>query len=139
MKASNINEYFGTLQQTVVGSWRKHLKADNNDIHVILNDYYDDVIDLVDTLIEDYMGIYDKIESYENVFKEEEYDVIEYFEELREFTKSGKDLFEEDELISDIDDILSLIDSTLYKLKNLTNAKEGRVRSLKDFLTESLK
>jgi hypothetical protein len=47
---------------------------------------------------------------------------------------SKEDLMEEDELESLCDDILSQIDSTLYKIKEL---KENKFMDLKDFLTEN--
>lgn len=135
-KANNIEEFFGTLQQSVVSTWRKHLKTSSHRVHVILDDFYDEMPELVDQLIEDYMGINGKVESYKNNLPEEALDAIEYLELLRDFIEEGKDDFlEDDELESDVDNIMSLIDTTLYKLKEL---KENTQKiNLKDFLIES--
>ena len=54
--ANNVEELFGTLQQSVVESWRKHLKTSKYSSHMALNDFYDKMPDLVDQLIEDYMA-----------------------------------------------------------------------------------
>ena len=133
----NIEELFGTLQHAVVGNWRKHLKTSKHNVHVILNDFYEDLPDLVDKLIEDYMGVNGKVEDYENELSEKDYTAIEYLEKLREVTKDGYELMnDEPELEADLDDIVSLIDSTLYKLKELTN--ENRQIGLMNFLNESL-
>lgn len=137
MKANNIEEFFGTLQQATVETWKSHLKTDKYSKHMALNDFYEDIVDLVDTLIEDYMGLYGKVEDYVNIMSTDKIGAIDYLEELHDLVKSGrKDLFKEEdtELASDIDAILSLIDSTLYKLKEL---KESGI-SLKNYLNESL-
>jgi hypothetical protein len=135
IKANNIEEFFGTLQQSVVESWRKHLKTDKYSEHIALNEFYEEMPDLVDDLIEAWMGINGKVKTYKNNFTEEKMGTIEYLETLKEFVKTGKeDFMEEDELESLCDDILSQIDSTLYKIKEL---KENKFMDLKDFLTEN--
>lgn len=140
MKAKNIEEFFGTLQQATVEAWKEHLKTDKYSKHIALNEFYEDIVELVDTLIEDYMGIYGKVSDYENIMTTEKIGAVEYLESLREMCKeAADDLFDEDddsELLSDIDNILSLIDSTLYKLKEL---KENNIlKSLAEYIKESL-
>lgn len=137
MKANTIEEFFGTLQQSVVESWRKHLKTDKYSEHIALNEFYEEMPDLVDDLIEAWMGINGKVKEYKNNFTEEQMGTIEYLETLKEFVKDGKDKFlDEDELESLCDDILAQIDSTLYKIKEL---KEHKHINLKDFLVENLR
>lgn len=136
--ANNIEELFGTLQQSVVEGWRKHLKTSKYSSHMALDEFYDDMPDLVDQLIEDYMGVKgEKVENYKCIFNAEDMDVYEYLKALRTLVKDGTSKFlDESELKSDVDSILSLIDSTLYKLKELSENKSKS--SLKDFLIESL-
>lgn len=139
IKAGTIEEYFGTLQQSTVETWKKHLKTNKYSNHIALNDFYEDIVDLVDTLIEDYMGMYGKIEKYLNNFKEDEIDTIDYLKLLREFTITGReDLIDkkDTEIYSDIDAILSLIDSTLYKLNELKESK--RRLGLTEYIREAL-
>lgn len=139
MTAKTIEEFFGTLQQMSVEAWKEHLKTDKYSAHMALDEFYKEAPELVDTLIEDYMGIYGKIDNYKNVMTTEKVSAIDYLKNLRVFVSdSREELIDEDdtELWSDIDEILSLIDSTLYKLKEL---KENKSKSLKDFLLESLK
>ncbi len=134
MKANTVEEYLGTLQQSMVESWKSHLKTDKYSAHKALNEFYDDVIDLVDTLIEAYQGLHGKVEGLKNIMSTDKMSAIDYLEELREMTAEGREqFFEEPELQSDVDAILSLIDGTLYKLKEL---KENRIFSLKDYLVE---
>lgn len=140
MKANNIEEFFGTLQQATVEAWKEHLKTDKYSKHIALNEFYEDIVELVDTLIEDYMGIYGKVSDYKNIMTTEKIGAVEYLESLREMCKeAADDLFDDDddsELLSDIDNILSLIDSTLYKLKELK--ENSGMKSLTDKIQESL-
>lgn len=130
----SIEELFGTLQQSTVESWRKHLKTDKYSSHMALDEFYKEMPELVDTLIENYMGIYGKLDSYKNILTSDNMDTIEYLKQLKDIVVSGQKLMKESELKSDMDDILSLIDSTLYKLKELTETH----KSLTKFLKESL-
>lgn len=136
ISAKTIEEYFGTLQQSMVEGWKAHLKTDKYSSHKALNDFYDEIVDLVDTLIENYQGIHGKVKDLKNVMEEGKLGTIEYFETLRTFTEEGaKQFCKESELKSDVDAILSCIDSTLYQLKEL---KEERFIPLTEFLNESI-
>jgi uncharacterized membrane-anchored protein YhcB (DUF1043 family) len=97
MKANTIEEFFGTLQQATVETWKKHLKTDKHSKHIALNEFYEDIVELVDTLIEDYMGIYGKVEDYKNLMTTDKMSAVEYLEELRDLCKSSsKELFKEE-------------------------------------------
>ena len=137
MKVTSIEELFGTLQQSVVAEWRKHLKTSKYSKHMALDEFYKEMPDKVDTLIEDYMGhTGEKVEDYTNVLKAEDLDALQYLKELHEVCVSGREFLDGvSELESDLDDILSLIDSTMYKVKEL---RESKMKNLKDFLNESL-
>ena len=137
----SIEELFGTLQQSVVAEWRKHLKADNHDVHVILDEFYKEMPEKVDKLIEDFMGHNrQKVGDYKNVLNADEYDALKYLEELHSVCDAGRKLLDKvPELESDLDDVVSLIDSCMYKLRELTKVKESfRMKSLTEFLYEAL-
>lgn len=126
IKAESINDFFGSLQEAFVGTWRQHLEASSRNVHVILNEFYDELPDLVDTLIEDYMGIFGKIENFNNIIVVPKCP-IEYLEKLSSLCENSKYLLQgKSELESDLDAIKSLIDSTLYKLKELTNLEDTK-------------
>lgn len=145
---NNIGEFFGTLQQSTIIIWQFHLKESNYDRHNILNDYYQNILDKVDELIEAWMSDNDKIIDYKNLINDDNLNVEDYLIKLKKFTEyGGQKFFEEDsELISLNDDILALIDSTLYKLKKLTDSKnnntteniQSNYSDLKNFLYENL-
>lgn len=123
MAKITVEQFFGTLQQSMVESWKSHLKTSKYSEHIALDEYYSSIVDKVDSLIENYMGTHEKLEDYENLLTLDEYDSIEYFEQLRQIVIDGRELMDSPELESCTDDILGLIDTTLYKLKNLTESK----------------
>ena len=134
MRTANISQLFGTLQQSVVNSWKNHLKTSKYAAHMALDEYYKEMPELVDTLIENYQGIYGEVDDYKNILDFNE-DPIKYLEDLRDICVNSKELLQQNtELESDMDSILSLIDSTLYKLKELTES----FVSLQDYIKENL-
>lgn len=98
-----------------------HLQTKSFAEHKALNKYYDSIGDIVDTLAEAYQGKYG-ILKYKNVTKIEQYEskeqVIEYFGKILKIIEKNrpvKDAF----IDNTIQEIESLIYSTLYKLKYL--------------------
>lgn len=133
----NIEELFGTLQQSVVASWRKHLKTDKYSKHEALDEFYKEMPELVDKLIEDWMGVNGKVEEYKNLLDNSaEMTATEYLRQLKKIVKDGYELMEEKELEADLDSIASQIDSTLYKLKELDEHKT--MKSLKNYISETM-
>ena len=134
-----IEEYFGTLQQSFVEIWKNHLQTGKYAAHKALNEYYDEITDCVDALIEAWQGINGKTGERKNTLDTKFDEPIPYLEALKKFTKDGREeLINKDdtELWSTIDDILNLIDSTLYKLKELK--EDNGIKSLKDYILETL-
>lgn len=132
-----IEELFGTLQQSVVSTWRKHLRTAKYSKHMALNDFYEEMPEKVDALIEAWMGVNGrKIKSYDNILQSKNMNTLSYLKDLRKVVKDGYSLMNgEAELEALLDDIVELIDSTLYKVKELS---ESNKVDLKDFLIESL-
>ena len=128
-----IGEFFGTLQDSITKEWREHLKTDKYSNHMALNDFYEEMPEKIDALIEAWQADNDIVEDYKNVL-DEDLDALQYMEALKQHTLDGRELMTSPELESLCDDILALIDSTIYKLKHL---KES-FRSLSSFLSESL-
>ena len=132
-----IEELFGTLQQAVVGSWRKHLRTAKYGKHEALDEFYKEMPEKVDALIEAWMGAHGKkIGNFENILKSANYNTLSYLKELKKICKQGYDLLDENEELEGLlDDIVNLINSTLYKVKELS---ESTLIDLKDYLTESI-
>ena len=134
-----IEKFFGTIQQSVVESWQLHLQTNKYSEHIALNEYYDDALDAVDDIIEDWIGVHGKPANFECVIFAKNFgDSISYFTELEGFVKKNREcLFteSESEILSDIDALLSLIDKTLYKLKQLTESNDI-ILKFDDFMTQ---
>ena len=144
------NDLFGTLQDAITIEWRKHLQANNHDVHVILDEFYKNMPELVDALIEAWQAEHGVVKDYDNLLKDldiNDMSALDYIELLKDMTKRGREevLKGETELESLCDDILAQIDSTMYKLKELTDEgklydyKEShKMKSLSDFIKENL-
>lgn len=136
-----IEELFGTLQMSVVAGWRKHLKTAKYGKHKALQDFYEEMPDLVDALIEGWMGAHGKkVGAFQNILSSSNLNTLKYLNELKRVCKEGKTLMgENEELISLIDDIINLINSTLYKVKELNeNNMKRSMTNFKDFIIERL-
>jgi hypothetical protein len=97
----------------------QHLQTRSFAAHKALNEYYDGIIDLVDAFAEEYQGHYGIIEGYPTTFHVTK-DSVEMLEVLREWVeKNRKDITDKSSLQNQIDTIVELISSTLYKLKFL--------------------
>ena len=89
--------------------------------HLALGDYYDNILELIDSLIETYSGQYGIVDGYDiidtNATRTKE--KVAYFEDLAEFIKyARKSISAEDtHLQSIIDEVVALVYRTLYKLK----------------------
>jgi hypothetical protein len=129
-----IQEFFGTLQESVTATWRKHLQTNKYSTHMALDEFYTEMPEKVDALIEAWQADHDVVEGYKCILDAKDFDGISYLQELKKITKEGRKLMDSSELESLCDDILGQIDSTLYKLKHL---KEDKM-SLSAFLKESL-
>lgn len=133
-----IEELFGTLQQSIIGAWRKHLRTSKYSKHMALDEFYTEMPEKVDALIEAWMGVNGrKPKSFDNLLSSKNLGTLDYLTSLRKVVKDGYILMEgEPELEACMDDIAELIDSTIYKIKELKENKN--MKELKDYINESL-
>ena len=132
-----IEELFGTLQQSAVASWRKHLRTAKYGKHEALDNFYKEMPEKVDALIEAYMGAYGKkITKYTNILTSSNMNTLKYLTELKRICRQGYDLLDDNEELEGLlDDIVNLINSTLYKVKELS---ESRMVDLSAFVMEAI-
>ena len=91
-------------------------------MHTALGEYYDGIIDLVDSLVESVQGRYGLLEGFkgEGQFMEDTSKVIPYFEALCMYVEKNRVSLPQDSYIQNqIDEIVALIETTKYKLINL--------------------
>ena len=120
-----MNEYVGTLFQSRNQAHIYHLQTSSYAKHKALNKYYEDIIDLIDSLVEGYQGKYEIIKGYKMIGTlkdlESDEDIITYFEQIAKYCELKREKLPQEGFLTNVyDDIDSLIRSTLYKLKRLS-------------------
>lgn len=136
---NNLNDkigiFFGTIQESVTIAWRYHLKTHKHYIHLATQEYYYKALNVVDKIIEEYQGDSGvTVENYINSICDCGKTELEYFRELQALVTASKtDIPWKEEIISDIDELLGAIDSTLYQL---TSFNEHSIKSFDEFCFE---
>jgi hypothetical protein len=96
-----------------------HLRTDSYAAHKALDEFYNEIIPLVDDVAEAYQGKYDLIPFIE-VKCMEATDPVAFLKQINTFVATHrKELPQDSELQNMIDEIAGLIDGTLYKLRFL--------------------
>lgn len=100
-----------------------HLRAFKNSyaLHVALNEFYDGIVPLTDTFAEGYQGVYGLIEKYPAP-PAAAADPVDLLKDLRKWIMAERDDIgspDDTEMQNNIDEIVSLIDATLYKVRFL--------------------
>lgn len=118
-----VGQFVSTLLASRTQAHIYHLQTPSFAAHKALNEYYDGVVDLVDSFVEGYQGKYGIITGYSNVALLE-YEsceaIINYFTILDAFISKTRELVCQDSYLQNIiDEIIMLINSTIYKLKFL--------------------
>jgi DNA-binding ferritin-like protein len=113
-------EFIAALLHSSTVTHFMHLSTDSYAQHKALETYYTGIIDLVDSFAEAFQGRYKKIKKYPSEFHSAT-DPVKYLESMLKFVDEAReDLPTDSELQNIVDEIVSLIDSTLYKLKFLS-------------------
>ena len=113
--------FIGTLMQSRNQAHIYHLQTESFAQHKALNDYYDEIVDLIDSLVETYQGRYGILRGYKmpGMIKEDGNAPV-YFEGLCKFVETIRTSLPQDTYIQNqIDEVVALIESTKYKLKFL--------------------
>jgi len=124
-EGSNPSKFFSKLFESREMAHVYHLQVRGDEgsyaKHMALGGYYEDVLDMIDSVIEVYQGQYGIIENYDVIDTSEtkSKEPVAYFEEVAEYVKHGRKCISEEDthLHSIIDDIVCLLYKTLYKLK----------------------
>jgi hypothetical protein len=116
-----IVQFVSTLFASRTQAHVFHLQTTSFAQHSALNTYYDEIVGLTDGLIESYQGKYGIIRGYSSpaTFREDD-DTIKYFEGLVKYVELSRERLPQDSYLQNqVDEIVALLESTLYKLKNL--------------------
>ena len=118
----NITPLISLLFHSQTQAHIYHLQTDSYAAHKALNDYYDGIPDLLDSIVEAFQGEYGIQRGYKTQPFLEDNQPVNYFEnilqqvELLRYKVCSKD---NTPLQNEIDTVVLLIKTTLYKLKHL--------------------
>jgi len=120
-----MNEYVGTLMQSRNQTHIFHLQTTSYAKHIALQEYYEGIIDLIDSLVEAYQGKYEILTDYRMVGTlddmNEESDIANYVEKIARYCELKREKLPQDNFLTNIyDDIDVLLRSTHYKLSQLS-------------------
>jgi DNA-binding ferritin-like protein len=121
MEKNIIGEFVGTLLHSATLTHIKHLQAIGEGsyaTHQALGQFYEEIVDLADTLAEAIQGITGTIiDGYPDVFGNTPSAPLEYLKSLKAYVdKYREDMPQASEIQNEIDNIANLINSTIYKL-----------------------
>ena len=117
--SENVAMFVATLFHSGTNAHFFHLSTNSYAQHKALGKYYEEIIELADDYAEAYMGCYEQLKQFPNVYHLPK-EPLKYLESLQTFVMdASKDLPQEQALINIVAEIQQLIDSTIYKLKFL--------------------
>ena len=126
MENAIIGQFVSTLFASRTQAHIYHLQTKSEGsfaAHSALNIYYNEIVELIDGLVESYQGKYGVVTGYVNVSLQEFQNcegVIAYFTMLCDYVEKSRQLVAQDSYIQNqVDEIVALIYSTLYKLRTL--------------------
>ena len=115
-----LNQFISTLKQSFEQSVVWHHQTTSFSEHKALNNYYDEIVPLLDGLVESVQGIYPRIGSYSlsNPVDWSEGVSITYFKVLYDFVQKNRSTLPCQETLvqNQIDEIAQLVAETLYLL-----------------------
>ena len=121
MENNIIGEFIGTLLHSATIAHFKHLQAVGEGSyakHVALGDYYDEIVEATDSLAEAIQGCLGQIiEAYPPMFGNPSVEALEYLKSIRDYVIENRDSISNySNIQNEIDNIMTLLDSTIYKL-----------------------
>ena len=94
--------FAATLLHSATNTHFFHWETNSFSEHKALGKYYEEIVDLVDSYVETYMGCYEQIKSFPNVYHQPK-DALKYLESLKKFvdeaTNDSVPFSEEKELV----------------------------------------
>ena len=120
-----MNKFISTLFASRDQVHIFHLQTKSYARHMALGEYYDGIVDLIDSLAEAYQGKYGIISGYTPAEQFADYNdlqTVNYFKALGAYvekTRRNPEFPQDAYLQNIVDEIHVLIYSTLYKIENL--------------------
>ena len=118
MDKNTIAEFVGTLLHSATITHFMHLQTTSYAAHVALNTYYDAIVETTDSLAEALQGCRGElIAPYPSMFGNPDVEPLDYLKSIREYVIANRDAISDySNIQNEIDNIMTLLDSTIYKL-----------------------
>lgn len=115
-----MNKFAGILLTSRTQTHVAHLQVQSYAAHIALNVYYNGIVSLVDGLVEEYQGKYGIVKGYETiVIKDMDTPeaALTYLKSILKFVEvARKKLPQDTNIQNNVDTIVTLLESTIYKL-----------------------
>lgn len=126
-----LEQYLGTLLESAVTVHILHLQTHGYAKHMALDEFYKEAPEKADVIAEHSLA-HQFITQYENVLPRTGYEnPLSYLQALRVFVVEGRkkiyDPEQHSNIYSDIDDMLGLIDETIYKVTQLYESLDASI------------
>ena len=124
MESKLFTHFIGTLldsrNQAKVYHWQV-LEEGSFAAHLALDEYQENIEENIDGLVESYQGRFGILQGFKQPMAyREDNDPIAFFEALRKYVEVNRYGFTQTSYVQNqVDEIVSTIESLLYKLKNL--------------------
>ena len=118
-----MGQFVSTLLASRTQAHIFHLQTPSFAAHKALNEYYDEIVGITDGIVESYQGKYGIVTGYTNVALQEYQScegIIMYFTVLCSYIEKSRTMLCQDSYVQNqIDEVVALINSTIYKLRFL--------------------
>lgn len=112
-----IGEFFLKLLHAATNGHILHLQTKSYSEHKALQKYYEELPDLVDNIIEQWQGAYQTIVEYPATYEAPNMDALQEVMAVRDFVVKNRAIVGDYTSIQNqVDELMSLLDSTVYKL-----------------------
>jgi hypothetical protein len=110
-------KFIGRLFELRDAAHVEHLKTRSFAAHKALNEFYDEILELADGFVEGYQGKYGIIKI--DIKPAQPDNFLSYLTEFANYVESSRDVFKDEWLKNQVDEVSALAYSTIYKLTYL--------------------
>lgn len=116
----NIQEFISALFEVRIVGHIAHLQTKSFAKHKALDELYTGIVDLTDSYVETYQGLFGIVENYPSFKLTEGEDMVPYLSAKRVEFRKYRESLKQTELQQKVDDIIEFLDSIIYRLKFLS-------------------
>lgn len=122
MDAKAAGKFIGVLFLSRTVAHQMHLKTESYAQHVALNTFYEEIVDLADGIAEQCQGEYEELLDIPTLAAKDATEPLKYFKDTLKWVQNNRyEAFDKTDtsIQNDIDNVVKLFRSTIYKLRFL--------------------